>query len=106
MVTLTEHAAGHVLRYLNRRGRGVGIRFGVKTSGCNGMSYTLEFVDAPIDGDEVYESFGVKVFVDPKSLPYINGTELDYVLEGLQAGFKYNNPNLANECGCGESFSV
>lgn len=106
MITLTERAAGHVSRYMTRRGRGVGIRFGVKTSGCNGLSYTLEFVDTPNKDDLVFESYGVSVFTDPRSLPYIDGTELDYVLEGLQEGFRYNNPNLKSECGCGESFAI
>jgi iron-sulfur cluster assembly protein len=106
MITLTENAATHIARYITKRGKGVGIRFGVKTSGCSGLSYTLEFVDAPIDGDNIFENFGVKVFVDPKSLPYVMGTELDYTREGLQEGFKFNNPMEKDACGCGESFTV
>jgi iron-sulfur cluster assembly protein len=106
MITLTETAAAHVTRYISKRGKGVGIRFGVKTSGCSGLSYTLEFVDAPIDGDNIFENFGVKVFVDPKSLPYVMGTELDYARDGLQEGFKFNNPMEKDACGCGESFTV
>jgi iron-sulfur cluster assembly protein len=70
------------------------------------MAYKLEFADETPEGDEVYESHGVKIFVDPKSLPYIDGTELDYAREGLNEGFKFNNPNVKNECGCGESFNV
>lgn len=106
MITITESAAEHVKTYIAKRGKGEGIRFGVKSSGCSGFSYTLEFVDKPTQTDQVFENFGVKVFVDPMSLPYVTGTELDYVREGLQEGFKYNNPQQANTCGCGESFTV
>jgi iron-sulfur cluster assembly protein len=84
----------------------VGIRLGVKTSGCSGMAYKLEFVDETFAEDIVFDSQGVKVVVDPKSLVYIDGTELDFVREGLSEGFKFNNPNAKNECGCGESFGV
>ena len=106
MITLTEHAARHVTRYLERRGKGEGLRLGVRTTGCSGLAYKLEYVDAPTTEDQVFESFGVKVFVDPKSLPYIDGTELDFEREGLNEGFKFNNPNVKNECGCGESFHI
>lgn len=105
-VTLSERAAQHVSNYLAKRGKGVGIRLGVRTTGCSGMAYKLEFADEKPEGDEVFQSFGVTVFVDPKSLPYIDGTELDYAREGLNEGFKFNNPNVKNECGCGESFNV
>ncbi len=105
-VTLSERAAQHVTGFLAKRGRGIGIRLGVRTTGCSGMAYKLEFADETPEGDEVYESHGVKIFVDPKSLPYIDGTELDYAREGLNEGFKFNNPNVKNECGCGESFNV
>ena len=105
-VTLTEAAARHVQKYIDRRGKGVGLRLGVKTSGCSGMAYKLEFADAIEPDDKVWESFGVKVIVDEKSLPYIDGTELDYVKQGLQEGFKYNNPNEKERCGCGKSFHV
>ncbi|KAB2318826.1 iron-sulfur cluster assembly protein IscA [Betaproteobacteria bacterium SCN1] len=105
-VTLSERAAQHVSGFLARRGKGIGIRLGVRTTGCSGMAYKLEFADETPEGDEVYESHGVKIFVDPKSLPYIDGTELDYAREGLNEGFKFNNPNVKNECGCGESFNV
>ena len=84
----------------------MGLRFGVRTSGCSGMAYKLEFVDAVNPDDVVFESYGIKVLVDPKSLPYIDGTELDYTREGLNEGFKFNNPNIKDECGCGESFNV
>lgn len=105
-VTLTEAAAKHVQKYLARRGKGVGLRLGVKTSGCSGMAYKLEFADQVEPDDKVWESFGVKVFVDEKSLPYLDGTELDYTREGLQEGFKFHNPNEKSRCGCGESFQI
>jgi iron-sulfur cluster assembly protein len=105
-VTLTEQAARHVARYLEKRGKGLGLRLGVRTSGCSGMAYKLEFVDEAGNDDEIYESHGVKVFVDAKSLPYLDGTELDYAREGINEGFRFNNPNIKNQCGCGESFSV
>lgn len=105
-VTLTEAAAKHVQKYLARRGKGVGLRLGVKTSGCFGMAYKLEFADQVEPDDKVWESFGVKVLVDEKSLPYLDGTELDYTREGLQEGFKFHNPNEKSRCGCGESFQI
>ena len=105
-VTLTEAAAKHVAAYLAKRGKGIGLRLGVKTSGCSGMAYKLEFADAVNDDDQMWESHGVKVIVDAKCLPYIDGTELDYVKEGLQEGFKYNNPQEKETCGCGKSFHV
>jgi len=105
-VTLTERAAKHVSGFLSRRGKGVGVRLGVRTSGCSGMAYKLEYADAPEAEDLVFESFGVQVLVDPKSLPYLDGTELDFVREGLNEGFKFNNPNVKDACGCGESFNV
>ena len=105
-VTLTEQAAKHVKNFLANRGQGVGLRVGVKTSGCSGMAYVLEFVDEIDEHDQVFESQGVKIIVDPKSILYIDGTELDYGKEGLNEGFKFNNPNVADQCGCGESFTV
>ena len=105
-VTLTEAAAERVTTFLASRGKGVGIRLGVRTSGCSGMAYQLEFADAIDDGDLVFEDRGVKVIINPKSLVYLDGTELDYGKEGLNEGFKFNNPNVKNECGCGESFNV
>ncbi len=106
MITLTEKAAEHIRNFLAKRGKGEGIRLGVKTSGCSGMAYQLEFVDDVAPEDQVFEDFGVKIFVDPKSLVYLDGTRLDYVKEGLQEGFKFENPNVKDECGCGESFHV
>ena len=105
-VTLSEPAAKHVENFIAKRGKGVGIRLGVKTSGCSGLAYMLEFADVSQPEDLVFESHGVKVLVDPKSLPYLEGTELDYTKEGLNEGFKFINPNVKDECGCGESFKV
>ena len=105
-VTLSEPAARHVANFIAKRGKGFGIRLGVKTSGCSGMAYKLEFADASEPEDHVFESHGVKVLVDPKSLPSLEGTELDYTKEGLNEGFKFNNPNVKDQCGCGESFNT
>ena len=105
-VTLSEAAAKHVGNFIAKRGKGIGLRLGVRTSGCSGMAYKLEFVDDVTEGDEVFESHGLKIVVDPKSLPYIDGTELDFAREGLNEGFKFNNPNVKGECGCGESFNI
>lgn len=105
-ITLTERAAHRVKDFISNRGHGEGLRLGVKTTGCSGMAYVLEFADTPAEGDEVFESQGVKIFVDAKSLVYIDGTELDFAKEGLNEGFKFNNPNEKATCGCGESFTV
>ncbi|GHD55171.1 iron-sulfur cluster assembly protein IscA [Jeongeupia chitinilytica] len=105
-LTLTDAAATHISNFLAKRGKGLGIRLFVKTAGCSGMAYKLEFVDVAVEDDLVFESHGVKLFTDAKSLPYIDGTELDFAKEGLNEGFKFNNPNVKNECGCGESFHV
>lgn len=105
-VTLTPAAAEHVADFLANRGKGVGIRVGVKTSGCSGLAYVLEFVDELDGADQVFESHGVKVIIDPKSLVYLDGTQMDFVKEGLNEGFKFTNPNQKGECGCGESFTV
>ncbi len=105
-VTLSEQAAKHVANYMSKRGKGIGLRLGVRTSGCSGMAYKLEFADAAEPDDILFESHGVTVLIDPKSLPYLEGTELDYTREGLNEGFKFNNPNVKDACGCGESFNV
>ncbi len=105
-ITMTEAARSHVNRHIANRGKGLGIRVGVKTTGCSGLSYVLEFVDRLEEDDKVYEQDGFKLVVDPKSLVYLDGTELDFVKEGLNEGFQFNNPNVKNECGCGESFHV
>lgn len=105
-VTLSEAAADHIAKFIAKRGKGIGIRLGVRTSGCSGMAYKLEFADAPNPEDIEFVSHGVKVLIDPKSLPYLAGTELDYTREGLNEGFQFNNPNVKDACGCGESFNV
>ncbi len=105
-ITLSESAADRVQQFLDNRGKGLGVRLGVKTSGCSGMSYVLEFVDDVNEDDEVFEDRDVKVIIDKKSLLYLDGTELDFVKEGLNEGFTFKNPNVKGECGCGESFSI
>jgi iron-sulfur cluster assembly protein len=105
-VTLTERAAAHVQKFIAKRGQGIGLRLGVRTTGCSGMAYVLEYADDTRPEDVLFESHGTKVIVDPKSLAFIDGTELDFVREGLNEGFQFNNPNVKNECGCGESFNV
>lgn len=105
-VTMTEAAAKHVSKALAQRGKGIGLRLGVRTAGCSGMAYRLEYVDELGADDQVFESNGVKIVIDPKSLAYLDGTELDFTREGLNEGFKFNNPNVKDECGCGESFHV
>ncbi len=105
-ITVSPAAARHVSRYLAKRGKGYGVRLGVKTTGCSGLAYKLEYVDEPQAEDVVCEEHGVRVLVDPKSLAYIDGTELDFVREGLNEGFRFNNPNERDRCGCGESFRV
>lgn len=105
-MTLTPAAATHVAGFLANRGKGDGVRVAVKTSGCSGLAYVLEFVDGADSTDQVFESHGVKIYVDPKSLVYLDGTEMDFVKEGLNEGFKFTNPNQKGECGCGESFTI
>ncbi|MDY0328936.1 MAG: iron-sulfur cluster assembly protein IscA [Thiomonas sp.] len=105
-VTLTERAAQQVQRHLAKRGAGMGVRLGVKTTGCSGMAYKLEFVDQAAEDDLTFESHGVKILVDPRSLAYVDGTELDFIRQGLNEGFQFNNPNEKDRCGCGESFRV
>ena len=105
-ITLTESAADRINSFLDNRGKGVGLRLGVKTTGCSGMAYTIEFADEIDSDDNVFEDKGIKVLVDPKSLIYLDGTEVDFAKEGLNEGFKFNNPNVKDSCGCGESFTV
>ncbi len=105
-VTLTDRAAEHVQAFIAKRGKGIGLRLGVKTTGCSGLAYKIEFADEARPEDREFESHGVRVLVDPKSLAYLDGTELDFVREGLNEGFKFNNPNEKDRCGCGESFNV
>lgn len=106
MITLTELAADKVKKQLENRGTGLGVRISVKTTGCSGLSYVLEFVDTPRLEDMSFVSYGVHVFVDPKSLVYVDGVEMDWVRNGLNEGFDFKNPNEKARCGCGESFTV
>jgi len=105
-ISLTEPAAERVRSYLDARGSGIGLRVGVKKTGCNGFAYVINYADAIEDGDVVFEGRGVKVVVDRISLELIDGTEVDFVKEGLNEAFRFRNPNVTGECGCGESFSV
>lgn len=108
MISLTETAATKIQQQLDKRGKGLGIRVGVKTTGCSGLAYTLEYVDvAPVTRDQfVHESFGVKVWIDGRSMPYLSGCTMDYQKKGLNEGFEFINPNEKDRCGCGESFRV
>ena len=105
-ITLTNAAGSHIERFLQKRGKGLGVRLGVKTTGCSGLAYVIEYADEVSVDDTVFEDKGIKVIVDAKSLVYLDGTELDFVKEGLNEGFKFTNPNEKNRCGCGESFSI
>ncbi len=105
-ITLTDTAAERIQSFLEKRGKGVGVRLAVKTTGCSGMAYVVEFADTIEESDTVFEDHGVKLVVNPKSLVYLDGTELDFGKEGLNEGFKFNNPNEKARCGCGESFSI
>lgn len=105
-ISMTPAAADRVRSFLANRGKGIGLRVGVKTTGCSGLAYVLEFVDELNEDDQVFDDHGLKLIVDGKSLVYIDGTQLDFVKEGLNEGFQFNNPNVNGECGCGESFTV
>ena len=105
-ITMTAAAESHVIRHLEHRSKGIGIRLGVRTTGCSGLSYILEFVDEKAEEDVVFECGNVQLIIDPKSLVYLDGTQLDYVKEGLNEGFEFKNPNVKDECGCGESFHI
>ena len=105
-ISLTDSAAGRVRQYLDKRGKGVGLRLGVTKTGCSGYSYVVNYADDVTAGDIVFEDKGVKVVVDPEALPLVDGTEVDFVKNGLNEAFSFRNPNVAGECGCGESFNV
>ncbi|CAA6826734.1 MAG: Iron binding protein IscA for iron-sulfur cluster assembly [uncultured Thiotrichaceae bacterium] len=105
-ITLTDTAAERVADFLANRGKGIGLRLGVKTTGCSGMAYTMEFADELEETDTVFEDHDLKIIIDPKSLVYLDGTQLDFGKEGLNEGFKFTNPNESARCGCGESFTV
>lgn len=106
MIQITENAAKKIKQQIAKRGQGLGIRLGVKTTGCSGLAYVLEYVDCPKDADEQIECQGCSVYVDPKSCPYIKGMTIDFVRNGLNEGFEFRNPNEKDRCGCGESFRV
>ena len=106
MITLTEQASKKILQQLTKRGKGIGIRLGVKTTGCSGLAYVLEYVDTLDEFDQVFDTQGVKVIVDNKSLAYLSGLEVDYKRQGLNEGFEFSNPNERDRCGCGESFRI
>jgi iron-sulfur cluster assembly protein len=106
MITLTDRAADHVRQYLGTTAGAVGLRLGVKRTGCSGLAYVVDVADSIEAGDAVFDSAGVKVIVDNESLQYIDGTEVDYVREGLNEAFQFRNPKAAGECGCGESFNI
>ena len=105
-ISLSETAADRISHFIEQRGKGVGLRLAVKTTGCSGMAYVMEFADEIAEEDTVFEDRGVTILVDPKSVIYLDGTELDYTREGLNEGFQFNNPNEKDRCGCGESFTV
>ncbi len=106
MISLTDAAAKKIQQTLNRRGQGLGIRVGIKTTGCSGLAYVLEYVDNPQPEDQCIDCSGCKVFIDPKSCVYLQGMIVDYVRQGLNEGFQFNNPNERDRCGCGESFRI
>jgi iron-sulfur cluster assembly protein len=105
-ITLSKVASERITEYMVSRGHGVGVRVGVRTTGCSGLAYVVEFVDDIEENDTVFVSNDISIVVDAKGLTYLDGTELDYGRDGLNEGFKFNNPNAKDECGCGESFSV
>lgn len=105
-VTITENAAKQVKSQLEKRGKGLGLRLGVRESGCSGYSYMIDFADEKNEDDEVFNAFGVSVFIGQKNLSFLEGLELDFAKEGINSAFKFNNPNVKDACGCGESFTV
>jgi iron-sulfur cluster assembly protein len=105
-VSLTENAANQIKKQLEKRGKGIGLKLGIKKSGCSGYAYALDYADALAENDVVFENFGIKIIVQEADLPVIDGIEVDYRREGINAAFQFNNPNAKGTCGCGESFSV
>ncbi len=105
-ILLTESAATRVRSFLESRGSGVGLRLGIKKTGCSGFAYVVNYAEAVGSDDVVFEDRGVKVVVDAESLPFVDGTEVDFVKQGLNEAFRFRNPNVKGECGCGESFTV
>lgn len=105
-ITLTEAAANRVRNHIEKRGQGLGLRLGITTTGCSGYAYKIAYADETFADDVLFESHGVKVYVDADAMEYIDGTEVDFVKQGLNETFKFSNPKSAGECGCGESFTV
>ena len=105
-ITLTDNAAERVRNYLKMRGNGIGLRLGIRKTGCSGFAYVIDYADEIATGDIVFDSGGIKILVDKPSLEVIDGTEVDFVKEGLNEAFKFKNPQATGECGCGESFSI
>ncbi|HXH04332.1 MAG TPA: iron-sulfur cluster assembly protein IscA [Candidatus Competibacteraceae bacterium] len=105
-ITVTESAARRIQNYLDKRGKGIGLRLGVRRSGCSGYAYAIDFADEVGSGDQVFEDRGVKLVVKQEHLPYLDGMELDFIKDGLNEMFKFNNPNVKDSCGCGESFNI
>lgn len=106
MLTLTQSAQTKIKNTLQKRGKGLGIRVGVRTTGCSGLAYVLEYVDTPMEGDVKVDCGDCSLFIDPKSCPYLKGMTIDFVRNGLNEGFEFKNPNEKDRCGCGESFRV
>lgn len=105
-VSLTESAANQIKKQLEKRGKGIGLKLGIKKSGCSGYAYALDYADELAENEVVFENFGVKIIVQEADLPVVDGIEVDYRREGINAAFQFNNPNVKATCGCGESFSV
>ena len=106
MISVTDAAAKKISQTLHRRGKGIGIRLGVRTTGCSGLAYVLEYVDSPVNGDQQFDCNNCKIYIDSKSCAYLQGTVVDWVRNGLNEGFEFRNPNERDKCGCGESFRV
>ena len=105
-ITLTDSAAQRVISHLEKRGSGVGLRLGVRDSGCSGLSYVIDYAEEKLDNDMVFDSNGVKVIIDKDAIEYLDGSTVDFVKQGLNQVFQFQNPNIKDECGCGESFNV
>lgn len=105
-ISLTTNAAKQIQQQIKKRGKGLALRVGVKKTGCSGLSYTYDYADEIRPDDHLFESHNVKVVVDIDTLPFLNGSEIDYIKEGLNSTFRFNNPNIDNTCGCGESFNI
>lgn len=106
MITLTDVAAKKIAKYIEKRGKGIGIKIGVKTTGCSGLAYTIEYVDTIDPMDHLFEQKDTKIFISPKNIPYLSGLEINFKRNGLNEGFEFNNPQARDLCGCGESFRV